>query len=171
MEKVKWTIQWFNGLFSFSIIIFNSYYCCMCLDDDMIRAGLTPYSETQRTCVRWLENYFTIYGDKDPSRDEIHLSIMARRDVYLKYRKDMIQQQTEFQYPRPFVKESRFCELWNVLFPLCVNRPWCDIPGKCKVCAEIDKLRRTTNFSTVHKNLKEAHHLHRCGMFMLERAK
>jgi len=70
-----------------------------------------------------------------------------------------------------FVQLSRFYELWGCLFPLCVNRPWCDIPGKCAVCLEIDRLRRSTKSEPVLLALKEAHLLHRGGMFNQERAK
>lgn len=66
---------------------------------------------------------------------------------------------------------NRFYEIWNSLFPLCVNRPWCDIPGKCDVCCHIDRLRRTTNSDSVLLACKKAHLLHRGGMFNQERAK
>ena len=41
------------------------------------------------------------------------------------------------------VLESKFYEMWANLFPKCKRSPWCDIPGKCDTCYEIDKLRRT----------------------------
>ena len=69
------------------------------------------------------------------------------------------------------IKLNRFYELWSSLFPLCVNRPWCDIPGKCKVCCKIDTLRRTTDSDLVLLACKRAHLLHRGGMFNQERAK
>ena len=137
----------------------------------MIRAGLTPLADTQRTCVEWLRNYVETYGDSDPARSEKHLIIMHKKDVYRSYCNDMDDQQAALDYPRPKVSESRFFEIWNVLFPFCVNRPWCDIPGKCKICAEIDNLRRTKQGNLEQQKLKEAHHLHRCGMFMQERNK
>jgi hypothetical protein len=137
----------------------------------MIRAGLTPLSDKQRTCAHWMQNYFKIYGDSDPGRDEVHLIILSRREVYQHYCRDMASQEAALEYPRDPVSESRFYQLWHALFPLCVDRPWCDIPGKCKLCAEIDRLRRCEVFKVNQKSLKEVHHLHRCGMFMLERAK
>jgi len=36
------------------------------------------------------------------------------------------------------VSYSRFCELWRVVFPDLVNRPYRDIMGKCKWCGLID---------------------------------
>lgn len=43
--------------------------------------------------------------------------------------------------------------------------------GKCDTCYEIDKMRRTSNCAETQKQLKVAHHLHRGGLFNLERLK
>jgi hypothetical protein len=40
----------------------------------------------------------------------------------------------EFMAPRRCVSESKFKELWNVLFQHVQMRPNCDIPGKCHIC-------------------------------------
>lgn len=71
--------------------------------------------------------------------------------------------------PRQTVSNNRFNKLWEVLFPKCRSRPWCDIPGKCNLCYEIDRQRHTEEDSIVQDMLKKAHLLHRGGMFMLER--
>lgn len=70
---------------------------------------------------------------------------------------------------RPTVSSQRFLELWLVLFPRHRKRPFCNIPGKCSVCYEIDRQRRQENTTHVHRMLKDAHLLHRAGMFHLER--
>jgi hypothetical protein len=57
----------------------------------------------------------------------------------------------------------------NTLFPTCIKRPWVDIPGKCDTCYEIDRLRKSSEDSAVQLKCKEAHIMHRNGMFMLER--
>jgi hypothetical protein len=119
----------------------------------------------QQLCSLWLENYFEKYGDSAPNRDEVHLLIMQRKDLYKRY----VHELSSASLPQNTVSESRFLQLWDVLFPKCINRPWCDIPGKCDICYEIDRLRRTSEDSIVQKHLKDAHHLHRGGMFMLER--
>lgn len=129
----------------------------------MIVACQTPLAETQQNCILWLERYFETYGDQAPNRDETHLLIMEKGDLFALYEKEL--KATN----RPTVNYSRFIALWNTAFPTCINRPWCDIPGKCDTCYEIDRQRRTTEDAAVQTQLKHAHQLHRGGMFMLER--
>jgi hypothetical protein len=45
------------------------------------------------------------------------------------------------------------------------------VPGKCKICGEIDRIRKTKHHLVYQTACKEAHQLHRGGMFMLERQK
>lgn len=132
-------------------------------DDVMCRAALTPASDLQRMAVAWLDDYFYKTGDPAPNRDEIHLQIMHNRRVFEQYQRDMEKQKSEV------MNESGFMALWRVLFPKHIRRPWCDVPGKCWVCYEIDQQRKSCEDATTHKYLKQAHHLHRGGMFMLER--
>jgi hypothetical protein len=68
-----------------------------------------------------------------------------------------------------YVDKQRFYELWNVLFPKVIQRVAVDICGKCWLCYEVEKLRQTSEESIVQEYAKRAHHLHRGGMFMLER--
>lgn len=68
-------------------------------DEDMIRAGLTPFSDTQRTCIEWLKNHFSIFGDSDPARDMVHLLIMTRREIYRRYCAEMKAQEEALKCP------------------------------------------------------------------------
>ena len=132
----------------------------------MLIAAHTPLAETQQMCVLWLEGYFEKYGDQAPNRDETHLQIMQKMDLYEQYVRDTIRQSGQDGRVVPY---SRFIILSATVFPSCITRPWCDIPGKCDICYRIDKLRRTSEDAIVQEKLKECHHLHRAGMFMLER--
>lgn len=67
------------------------------------------------------------------------------------------------------VSYAKFCEMWNYIFPKYHTADFCNIPGKCWVCYEIDCLRQSTDDSVVLKKCQEAHQLHRGGMFALER--
>lgn len=131
----------------------------------MIRAALTPMADIQQLATLWLEHYFETYGDQAPNQDETHLHIMQKKDLYILYESEMLKSDP----PCATVSYTRFIKLWNVLFPKCRSRPWCDIPGKCDICYEIDRQRRTEEDSVVQDMLKKAHLLHRGGMFMLER--
>lgn len=135
-----------------------------CLDKDMIIAAQTPMSETQQICIHWMKNHFEICGDKSPNRDETHLIIMTKLEVYQTYEKQMADRNQKT------VSSKLFNTLWRDLFPTCVARPWVDIPGKCSTCAYIDQMRRSSRSEVVQENLKKAFSLHRGGMFMLERA-
>jgi hypothetical protein len=131
------------------------------LDSSMVRNSITPYAATQRLAVEWLRNYFDVYGDDSPNSESILVQIMLKGDLYQHYLRDMKGQ--------PIVSEPRFGELWNVLFPYCQRRSYCDQPEKCNVCYEIDKQRRATTDRHHARMLKDAHLLHRGGMFMIER--
>lgn len=152
---------------SWLIDMFYTYVCvCLCNEDlDIIRAALTPMSNAQQMATSWLESYFANYGDPAPNRDEIHLLVMNKSDLYRQYTEEM----KRLDPGQARIDRARFLQLWAVLFPRCINRPWCDIPGKCDVCYDIDRLKRTSEDSHVQKKLKDAHALHRGGLFMLER--
>jgi hypothetical protein len=131
----------------------------------MVKASLAPFADNQQFAIVWLENYFQKYADSAPNKDEIHLLIMQKKDLYERYRAEYL----ACNRSEELVSYPRFIELWNVIFPKAVTRPWCSIPGKCNVCGEIDRLRRVSQDNYVQQCLRDAHHLHRGGMFMLER--
>jgi hypothetical protein len=128
----------------------------------MIRAGMAPVADVQQIALSWLENHFETYGDISPNSDIVKLNINFKSDVYVLYKK-------ETQSNGKFVKKTRFYELWNVIFPNCLMRPWCNIPGKCETCFNIDKARRQSDCSYTQKMLQQCHAIHRCGLFNLER--
>ena len=126
----------------------------------MIYAALTPMAETQRVCVRWLLRYFELFGD---DKDEVMIQVMLKKQVHEHYQKHMMSQS------RAYVGLERFYDIWNVLYPKHRLRPYCDIPGSCDTCYEIDRLRRQEKDTHTAQMLKDAHLMHRGGMFMLER--
>ena len=131
----------------------------------MVRAALTPFAETQAMCSVWLTRYFNTYGDVHPAGDAVKLAVMQDIDIYRKYKFD----QDQFTPPRPVVDISRFRKIWQTLYPTCSTRPWCGIPGKCDTCCEIDRGKRDCEDAPKQEFYKQAHHLHRGGLFMLER--
>lgn len=143
------------------MVILISYY--IILDSSMIRNAITPLAEKQRQAVEWLKNYFDVYGDDSPNSEETLVQVMLKGDLYQHYLKDMV------AAGREVVCQTRFGELWNVLFPFCQRRSYCDQPGKCSVCYEVDKQRRSTTDRHHAQMLKDVHLLHRGGMFMQER--
>jgi hypothetical protein len=131
----------------------------------MIIAAMSPDSYKTGLTIEWLSQYFDTFGDKQPNGDKIKLSINTKRELYEEYYADM-----QLMDPQAVVSESSFETLWNGLFPSVRIRSWVNIPGKCNICMEIDKLRRKPNKSEATRAaLKHAHLLHRGGLFMLER--
>jgi hypothetical protein len=45
----------------------------------MVRSALVP--SNQQFCSVWLENHFTIYGDKAPNKLEIQLSVNSKKEI------------------------------------------------------------------------------------------
>jgi hypothetical protein len=91
------------------------------LDSVMVRNSLVPFAGTQRLAVEWLKNYFDVYGDDSPNSEDVLVQIMLKGGLYQHYLKDM--------KDKPIVSEPRFGELWNVHFPHCQRRSYCDQPG------------------------------------------
>jgi hypothetical protein len=131
----------------------------------MVKAALTPLADNQQHATVWLGEYFRKYGDCAPNRDEVHLLIMQKKELYDQY----VNEFKAAKRSEDIIGYTRFIELWNVLYPRAINRPWCSIPGKCNVCGEIDRKRREASESYVQECLRDAHHVHRGGMIMLER--
>ena len=86
------------------------------VDDAMIRAALTPLSDSQQECSLWLDKYFTVNGDHVPNSNEIRLSISTKKDLWQLYCHEL---QRESNFPRSFVSYSIFVTIWNVLYPYC----------------------------------------------------
>jgi hypothetical protein len=51
---------------------------------------LAPLSNSQQLLIVWLERYFNKFGDKAPNRKETDLLIMAEKNVYQQYEKEII---------------------------------------------------------------------------------
>ena len=129
----------------------------------MIRAGLTPYAEAQHACKIWLDQYFERQGDEDPDSSFVAIQIQLKKHLYEKY-------SDEFKRTnREVVDESLFNKIWNVIYPYHRIRPYCDIPGHCSTCYEIDRGRRLATTKSAERRYTEAHFMHRAGLFMLER--
>jgi hypothetical protein len=128
----------------------------------MVRAAICPLNDASREAVIWMESFFDIC-DKDPTRELVHCNVSTKKEVWEMYLQDKQLSQSNY------VSYMAFVDIWNGMFPYCICRSWVDIPGKCNICCEIDRQRRSCPDRLVQKRLKEAHHMHRGGLFMLER--
>ena len=127
----------------------------------MVRSSIIPLAERQRLCSQFLDEYFTVHGDTSPDSDEVMLQIMNNGSLYRIYAK-----QYAGRHP---VVPSAFNQLWRVCWAKYRKRHYCDIPGSCDICYEVDRGRREEHDLHKAKMWQEIHLLHRGGMFMLER--
>jgi hypothetical protein len=111
-----------------------------------------------------MSDYFDMC-DVSPNSDFVKVHALLKREIYNQY----CQEQQALDPDTSVVSESIFNQLWLVVYPYCVRRVHCNIPGKCEICGTIDKLRRSSNTRVTLLYLKKAHFLHRGGMFMMER--
>lgn len=128
----------------------------------MIRGAISLTSDVNQIALAWLDTYTSHYGDVSPNSTMVKMNINFKKECYEQYKR-------ETKEHGKFVSYSRFCELWNVLFPNCLNRPWCNIPGKCETCYQIDKGRRDSTSLKEQKYYQQCHAIHRGGLFNLER--
>jgi len=143
-----------------------------------IRYALSSSRDKQQLCIAWLQKYFESTGDVSPNSDFIKIDIDLKKKLFAQYVSETNLAGPSYD-PRSgkktknvSVSYSRFCELWCVLFPYCVNRPWCNVPGKCDTCYEIQKSRVDPNFRDHYSQtmFQKLHAIHRGGLFNLERA-
>jgi len=158
-----------------NLFVFNQHFlisllipCLDGLDPYMVRAALQPFSQRQQMCRVWMEDYFKTFGDHQPNSEFNKLSVLTKRDVYDTYKQEFA---IKHSPARPVVGYSTFTELWNVMFPYVTIRPFVDVPGKCDICFEIDRLRRSSGDRVLQDAARKAHQLHRGGFFMPERLK
>ena len=143
---------------------------------EFARLMLTPVKSVKKmACVQWLQRYCEESGDYAPNEGEIKLNIKIKAvyDEYVKYAvtmQDNVQRAEEekedIDIPAArnfncYISYSEFCNLWGTVFPYCVVRPYVDIPGKCRICFEIDRQRRICEDNVVKKMLTRAHFLHK----------
>ena len=130
----------------------------------MLVAAGVPLSVSSQFAVIWMREFFDLC-DRSPNSSKTYVNESEKSAVYRQYHAELSKMKTG----EPILQKTKFIELWAVLFPLCVRRPHCDIPGKCVTCFEIDRIRRESEPRIVHEMCKQAHALHRGGMFMQER--
>jgi hypothetical protein len=134
-------------------------------DEEMIEAALIPLSNVQADCALWLKHYSKTYADHQPDSLCQLIAATHRISVYKTYKKEC----DNSTPPRESVQYSRFNALWHTILPFTLLRRQCGILGKCEICAEIDRLRKCHEDEVYHTLCKEAHTLHRGGLFFLER--
>ena len=133
---------------------------------EFTKCAMSPLAEKQSLCITWLDEYFKTYSDHSPNSLLSKVSLTFKQDLYNLYVKAMKGQSI------PTVSYKRFLELWKVLFPYCINRPWCNVPGKCETCFMIQQARGKSGLDQrTSLMLQQCHAIHRGGLFMLERAK
>ena len=74
------------------------------------------------------------------SAGEVHLdSSYTKSSVYKIYSREMEEEITEYEHNK--LGYSRFCDLWDRLFPFVKIRKFKLVSGKCELCATLSELR------------------------------
>ncbi len=124
----------------------------------MVQAALTPNVTSRMLCSIWMKNQFDLCGDRMPNSTETKLSLVSKSQLYLQYVYEMQEAPISKNItPSPVVTYNSFIAIWNVLHPTCAIRPYVDIPGKCFICGEIDRLRQIRSEHKVQAALRNAH--------------
>jgi len=129
-----------------------------------VRESIAPASAASSHCISWMDQYFNDFGDHQPHKSEIRLSVRTKTEVYEQYCV-----KAEAAEIEDCVSLSTFNRLWNGLFPEVVLRSFVDIPGKCETCAKIDCFRKKATNRRTQRLLAETHLMHRGGNFQPER--
>jgi hypothetical protein len=132
---------------------------------DILVSAMSPGNHRDLMCTQWLEEFFELC-DHSPNSDFTRVPADEQREIYERYTVAMGTEEWEFTQP---INSIHFGQLWNTLYPYCRYGQECRIPGSCSTCADIDRWRRTSSDDIIHQMCKEAHHLHRGGLFLLER--
>lgn len=139
--------------------------CFEPVPDKMIRAALTPMKseigeklifDKVAYALQWLERHLDNFADVSPNSDLVKVHSNTKEAIYLEYLNDRGVKKTG-----QFISRNKFLELWFIIFPNAKLTPWCNIPGKCNICYEIDKERRATTDDVKQKHLRDCHTIHR----------
>lgn len=131
---------------------------------EMLVSAMSTGNNRDMMTSEWLERFFELC-DQSPSSDFTRVPADKQIEIYERYIASI---GTEKWESEP-VDIARFGRLWNSLYPHCRYGQECRIPGSCSTCADIDRWRRTSTDEIIHKMCQEAHHIHRGGLFLLER--
>ena len=148
-------------IFSHNLVHETFSSCDRSYEDEMITNALLPVADVD--LALWLEDCFLTYGDSAPNRNIKQISTTFKNDIWKMYEKEMV------KLKLPVVDESRFNEIWLACFPSYLVRPYANVVGKCDICYKIDYQRRASTSKEEKQALRQAHLMHRGGLFMPER--
>jgi hypothetical protein len=114
-----------------------------------------------------MEQYLEGLSQWNPMKYEAEVFVQEKKDAFAAYQTAFLPMKSEGEVE--LFNLQRFSEVWDVIFPEYRYRKWCDIPGHCATCKHIEEARNSTTDLLVHQMAKEAHLLHRGGLFMPER--
>ena len=80
-------------------------------------------SKQAMLCYSWLESWYRLVGEYNPSNREIHLEPMLIKDVYDEYLED-------YKDSQSLVTITSFCWIWKNLYPNVKIRQFKAVMGK-----------------------------------------
>lgn len=131
----------------------------------MVKAALTPFSDSYESAVSWFTTHFEDCADNEPNRVEHQLDVIDKTELYQIYVVDTNLDRLDSEV----LSYSEWLRVWGTVFPFVKVRAYKQVTGKCWVCFHINDGRRRCKDQASKKALKQLHQLHRGGLFMLER--
>jgi hypothetical protein len=49
-----------------------------------------PNGIAQKNCIAWMESYFRVLGDNDPTSENVHLEQQQKSEIYEEYKEEML---------------------------------------------------------------------------------
>lgn len=116
--------------------------------------------------MHWFKEFFEDCADCAPNRKQQQIELVEKREIWERYKFEIID---TFAQPT-FLDYNSWLNIWNTVFPNVRIRRYKQVTGKCWTCHWINEGRETNkNNRRVLRALKEAHQLHRGGLYGLER--
>jgi hypothetical protein len=124
-----------------------------------------PNTVQAKMVESFMNLYFNLLGDKQPTSGEIHLDPIAKKEIWQEYCKYYVAVSEE-----QLLGYQAFVSLWDELYDEVRIREYKAVPGKCNCCHKLTLLRSSTKHPAEMREISEFHVLHRIS-FMAERMK
>lgn len=138
----------------------------LCLSNDSLaRLMQTANEPGAKLCEAYLESHFKCIGDEIPNKDEIHIELCDKKEIYNEYVAFCL---CKMGGDVHILSESRFLHIWKQQYERVKIRRYKAVTGKCHTCAILSELRKKEHRPKMQQGITHLHALHRIT-YMAER--
>lgn len=163
--KMKWRAYFNSTELPTVCVLYCTPFMCLiqiAVVQEIITAGLTPNSQKYQNAGYWFESFFEESADNCPNRNEMHMEVMSKAELY-------VADQAVFHPGEGVLTYNHWNEMWKTVYPHVKMRVYKQVTGKCWTCLFISERRKVAQTRLERLALKELHQMHRSGLYMLER--